>query len=797
MRTLASDGIDATVERLEALRATPVEDAARGARVAEILDEVRTGGIDAVLAWTARLDGVALDAATVEIGADELAEAAAACPTALADALARAAKRIEAFHAPLVPRGVVLEEGGRRVEQRVVPFRRVGLYVPGGRAAYPSTVLMTAIPARLAGVEERIVVTPPRPLSPAVAWAVRRAGVTRVFRLGGVPAVGALAFGAGPVPAVEMIAGPGNAWVAEAKRQVARRARIAVDREAGPSEVVVIADASASPAAIAADLIAQAEHDPDAWTIALCVGAGIAAAVARETDRAVREVPGAAASIERRGAVVALDSVEEAIAIAARLAPEHLLLAVEDADRVAERCGPAGAVFVGNSAPVPLGDYLAGPSHALPTGGTAAFAGPLGPYDFVRRTSLVRYTPEALRDDAAAVAALAAAEGLPGHARAIAVRVAARAFTTSPRNESRAPAGFAPRLSAIPLYDPAPRLPVDLSMNEAPEDLPADLKREVADRLLAEDWSRYPSADSRPLREAIGRAWNVDPDGVLAGNGSNETSLALLRAALDPGDGLVLTSPTFSLYPLHAQAIGARVLSVRLSAADGFRVDAARVIDRARDGGAKLVLLVSPGNPTGTVIPPETVAEIADGTDALVCVDEAYREFAGQDLAPLLAGRPRLVLLRTLSKAFAAAGARIGVLLGDPAVVSAVRRAVPPYNLGLFGQALGCALLDRPALLAARVARVVTERTRTAAALARLGARVIPGGANFLLFAPPAPLRADETAAALAAAGVGVKEVRGLDLPGGALRATVGVPADNDRLLAALAALLPRQEIRA
>ena len=381
--------------------------------VAKILDDVRTRGDDAVAQYTRQFDHREPPYEVTRARWDELA---AKVEPRVRHALELAASRIRAFHERQVEADVDVILDGVRLELRVAPLQRVGLYVPGGTARYPSSVLMTAIPAKVAGVPEVIMVTPGA--SPEALLAARLAGVDRVFELGGAQAVGALAYGTATVPRVDKIVGPGNAWVASAKRQV--YGEVDIDSIAGPSEVLIIADGEAPAAWIAADLLAQAEHDKEARAILVTTSADVAAAVAAEVAAQVATLPRreiAEHAIKTHGAAVLVDSIDDAIAFANRYAPEHLELDVQDARRVAARCCTAGAIFVGRWSSEAAGDYVAGANHVLPTGGAARYASPLGVHDFHKRTSLIEYTREAAIAHADEIAALAACEGLDAHGR--------------------------------------------------------------------------------------------------------------------------------------------------------------------------------------------------------------------------------------------------------------------------------------------------------------------------------------------------------------------------------------------
>jgi len=399
------------------------------ARVAAIADDVRRQGDAALVELTKRFDGVELS--VEELRVSEAEWDAAAVPADLEGALVEAARRIEAFHRHQLPRSWwVRDEHGSLLGQQVTPLDRVGCYVPGGSAAYPSTVLMNLIPARVAGVRELVVISPPGPdgrLTPVVLAAARLAGATEAYKAGGAQAIAALACGTASIRRVDKIVGPGNIYVALAKRLVF--GEVGIDTIAGPSEVVVVADRTADPGHVAADLLAQAEHDALARVVCLtdapAVAEAVRAQVARQCPRLLRaEI--ASAAVRDHGAVVVTRDLAEALEIANRLAPEHLELAVADPFGWLPAVRHAGAIFLGPHTPEVVGDYLAGPNHVLPTGATARFASGLSVEDFVKRSNLVHYTPAGLRAAWPHLARLAAAEGLQAHSEAARRRVEPR-----------------------------------------------------------------------------------------------------------------------------------------------------------------------------------------------------------------------------------------------------------------------------------------------------------------------------------------------------------------------------------
>jgi histidinol dehydrogenase len=415
--------------RLAALLAyEPGQDRDIEAAVAAIITDVRARGDAAVLEYTRRFDRLSLtDAAQLELPRAELQAAAQALPAAQRAALETAAARIRAYHQHQVARSwSYTEPDGTRLGQQVSAIDRVGLYVPGGKAAYPSSVLMNAIPAKVAGVGELIMVvpTPDGVRNAMVLAAACIAGVDRVFTIGGAQAVAALAWGTATVPAVDKIVGPGNAYVAEAKRRVF--GQVGIDMIAGPSEILVLCDGSVDPDWIAMDLFSQAEHDEMAQSILLTPSLRLLSAVQSSIARllpgmARREV--IAKSLASRGALVRVKSLAEACTIADRIAPEHLELAVRDPQPLVERIRHAGAIFVGHYTSETLGDYCAGSNHVLPTARTARFSSPLGVYDFQKRTSVIEVTPRGAHALGGIASVLARAEGLEAHARAAELRM--------------------------------------------------------------------------------------------------------------------------------------------------------------------------------------------------------------------------------------------------------------------------------------------------------------------------------------------------------------------------------------
>jgi histidinol dehydrogenase len=397
-----------------------------GGQVAQILERVKREGFRAVADLTEKFDRVHLTAGSAEVTAAERSAAIARVPAEQRAALELAAERIRTFHAAQRPAdGAHTDATGVRAGWRWTAMERAGLYVPGGRAAYPSSVLMNAIPAQVAGVDELVMVTPTpdNRLNPLVMLAAELAGVARVFRIGGAQAIAALAYGTAPIPKCDIIVGPGNAWVAEAKRQL--YGTVGIDMVAGPSEILVIADASARPDWIAADLLSQAEHDPVAQSILITDSPTLADAVAEWVERllpALATEEAARESWDAYGAIIVVEDLSEAPALSDALAPEHLELMVADPAPLFAAIRHAGSIFLGSHTPEPIGDYIGGPNHVLPTGRRARFSGGLGVHNFLKRTTWLDAGAAGFAALADATATLADAEGLSAHALAVRIR---------------------------------------------------------------------------------------------------------------------------------------------------------------------------------------------------------------------------------------------------------------------------------------------------------------------------------------------------------------------------------------
>lgn len=750
------------------------------ASVRSVIDAVRERGDAALCEFTARWDRVELQPGTLRVEADAIANANTSSP--FAQAFGRAARRIRNFHEQVKPRTTLVEdEEGVRLGMRWTPLSTVGLYIPGGKASYPSTLAMTAVPAQIAGVERVVVVSPPGPdgeVSEQVLMAAKTLGVEEIYRVGGSQAIAALAIGTETIPRVDKIFGPGNAFVAEAKKQL--YGEVGIDMLAGPSEIVVYADESAEPEWVAADLMAQAEHDEATRVTLLATSRAVARAVSDALERLVADEPRGETirtAWEKGGRVEVVATPSEATALINEIAPEHLSLQVTEPWSVLPGVRNAGAIYVGRYSPVAVGDYYAGPNHVLPTGTTARFSSCLSVEDFMKRSSICETDLAFLTRNGSDVEALAEGERLPAHATSVRLR-----------RESVARVRPRPGLRSVPPYTLVEEdAEVKLNQNESPWDLPDVVKDEVARRLKDLPWNRYHQSVPGELEAELAKGAGVDPDCVVAASGSNLLLQWIFEAYAPPGSTVVYPSPSFSLYPLWAGVCEARSETVALT--ETFEYDVESFADAIRRFSPAITVLCLPNNPTGSELNFDAVrglAEIAGERGGLLVVDEAYREFSGLEYERTALSREldNVILVRTFSKAFAAAGMRLGYLVAPAAVATELRKIVPPFHLNLFVAVLGMTLLERRSLFDDRNQQIVSERARVCDQLQKLkGVEVFPSHANFFLFRVK---DADGVFEALQQRGVLVRQLGKDPLLLNCLRVNIGTPEENERFLSAL-----------
>lgn len=809
---------------------SPEQDQGIEQAVSAILADVQARGDEALMDYTRRFDRLEVhEAAGLRLSRAELQAALDGLPAAERQALERAAERIRRYHEhQRTSSWMYTEADGTRLGQRVLPLDRVGLYVPGGKAAYPSSVLMNAIPAQVAGVKELVMVvpTPDGVRNPAVLAAACLAGIQEVYTIGGAQAVAALAYGTRSIRPVDKIVGPGNAYVAEAKRRVF--GTVGIDMIAGPSEILVVSDGSVPADWVAVDLFSQAEHDEMAQAILISPDAAFLDAVAEAIARLLPGQPRRAVigkSLADRGALIHVRSMQEAAELVNRVAPEHLELAVRDVDGLLADIRHAGAIFMGRWGCEALGDYCAGPSHVLPTMRTPRFSSPLGVYDFQKRSSLIEPSAAGADHLAKVAATLARAEGLEAHAQSAEYRLGGDGGNATAAGQVASDGGVAPaaagtvsaaqiaarverhvrpdvqRMAAYHVADATDAIKLDAMEN--PWRLPGALQAELAQRLAALAINRYPSGNTyTALKQAIARHDGLDGiDGLVLGNGSDELISLLCQLVAQPGATIMAPAPSFVMYEMGARLAGVGFVPVPLR--PDFSLDREAMLQAIETHRPALVFLAYPNNPTGNLFDADDVRAILQATDGLVVLDEAYAPFAGgASWLSQLTAWPNLAVMRTCSK-WGLAGARIGYLASAPAWAAQLDKIRPPYNISALDAETACFAFQHHADFDHQTQALCTERQTLVQRLQALRgpqglSHVYPTAANFVLVRlaggqddASGPSRATRVAAAMRAAGVLIKDASRMH-PALAecLRLTVGAPEENEAMLQALAAAL-------
>jgi histidinol dehydrogenase len=751
----------------------PVPDDVRSQAQALLL-EVQKRGDTALLDLTERFDGVRL--AQTRVANHAMRAALDNLDPGVRTALEVAAANIEAVHGAQRFREEPVDVvPGVRVWREWRALRRVGIYVPGGRTVYPSSVLMLAIPARLAGCQEIVMCSPPQRdgrVAPAILAAAELAGVTEVQAIGGAQAIAAMAYGTESVRRVDKIFGPGNSYVTAAKLAVF--GDVAIDMPAGPSEILVLTDGSVPARWLAADLRAQAEHAPDARAILVSTDPAIAAEVRDLVDGA------------RAGQVQVLSTteMEAAIAFANDFAPEHLTLACVEPDRWLAHLSTAGSVFLGPYAPAAAGDYATGANHVLPTGGASRAFSALGVAAFGRTMQAQSLDPDGLKRLEPVVDAIAGAEHLSAHRESVQVRQAGS--VSFPGLDVPRPRAAILRMQPYEWEPPSARIASEAGVPETDvvrfdtntSPWPGASLSEVGPLALNE----YPDTSYSMLTDALAAYTGASPDAITVGAGADEILDMLAKAYAGAGDPIVLSRPTYAMFRIVSEIAGGRVDAVP---AAGLDLDQDGFLRASRH--ARLTWLCNPNNPTGELLPVGFIERLAEGSPGVVAVDEAYFEFSGVTAAGLIARAPNLVVVRTLSKAFGLAGVRVGYALAGPQISAALRRVRPPGSISVVSEALGTRALRDQHGMHRRVSSIVESRETLYGELKRLGLDVHPSAANFLL------VRAGDGAAAeLLRRGLVVRTFPSGSPLAAFMRITIRTADENARLVKALSEWRPR-----
>ncbi len=790
--------------------------------VTSIVLEVQKRGDSALREFSLQFDGIIPRA--LRVPQNKIKDALASLPVELSRALNLAYERLLDYHryeasvesifalgagtdssgipGDMPEPGDVYANNGIEVRTWRKPVQRAGIYSPGGKARYPSSVLMCAAAARSAGVREIVLCTPPTPDGlPAVETlaAAAIAGVDEVYSVGGAQAIAAMAYGTETIFPVEIITGPGNRYVAEAKRQLSGVVGVP-SAYAGPSEVVIVADDLAPPEWVAADLAVQAEHGPDGLSWLIAWDPAVLDRVEQELSRIVESsarIDDIKATLLNNGYSVLVRNAKGAAAVSNFVAPEHLELMCGDADNMVGLFQSAGAVFVGSYSTAAFGDYLAGPNHVLPTARTARFASALGARDFVKVMHAIKVTPSAAREFAESVAIIAEAEQLPTHSMAARMRAGVGEDTPSAAISNRLDHAH----SVVPIRDDLAQFSpyssrhfdaqVKLNANEYPYSLPANWRDEISERMGKLEFNRYPEIRSVGLRQDLAGWLGVEQQNVFVGRGSNEVLQCLALAYGGYGRRALVFEPTYQMHARIARIAQTSVVSVPRR--DDFTVDINSMVSNIERYDPHLIFLCSPNNPTGTLESRDVVETALRSSSGLVILDAAYAEFATASAGWIddldVEYRDRLVIVRTFSKVWAMASLRIGFMVAHPSIINACSMVALPYNLDSIAQEIGHIALSHVDELQDRVKMIVHERERVFDAMSKCNVQLWPSEANFILFRPlniPPNKFMDE----MVARSILVRDFSRQPLLEGCFRVTIGTVEENDRFLEALAEIM-------
>ena len=757
------------------LRATD-DDTVIEQRVRAILERIRQGGDEALRAITTEIDGCCPE--SLQVSEAEFAEAESLVSEELQSAIRQAASNISAFHkAQQTPAVDVYTMPGVHCRRRVLPIRRVGLYIPGGSAPLFSTILMLALPAQIAGCEEIVLCTPcdrtTGKVNPVVLYTAQLCGVRTIYKLGGAQAIAAMAYGTESIERVFKIFGPGNRYVTKAKQMVSAQGT-AIDMPAGPSEVMIMADDSARPDFVAADFLSQAEHGPDSQSLLVCRSQEFAEQVNAEIARQLALLPRAdiATRSLANSRIVVFDDIDTMIAFANAYASEHLIIAMDDAWAVADRITAAGSIFVGHYSPESAGDYASGTNHTLPTMGLASAYSGIGLDSFMHAITYQELTQEGLNSLSSTIIRMAEAEGLDAHANAVKVRVASEGSGNSENAENpNCPlSNIRPNIAALKPYSTARdeykgSIGIYLDANENPFD---------------NGYNRYPStALKEQVRSTIAQKKGIDPARLFLGNGSDEAIDLLFRVFCRPGiDNIVSIAPTYGMYSVCAAINDIECREVMLGEDFSLPVEA---LLSATDMQSKLLFVCSPNNPTANAFPREQIVSLVSRFPGIVVVDEAYIDFSSvPSMVELIGQYPNLIVLQTLSKAYGLAGLRIGLAFAEERIIRLFEQVKYPYNIGTDTLSLALRLLATD--ITPQVQTLIAERERVAAALTELPyiEKVYPSDANFLLVKTARPRELYDY---LIAHELIVRDRSRTPGCESTLRITIGTPEENDRLI--------------
>ncbi|MCR4765557.1 MAG: histidinol dehydrogenase [Bacteroidaceae bacterium] len=751
-----------------------------------ILDQVKYNGDEAVFSYEETYDHVRL--ASLQVTEDEIQEAETLVSDDLKNAIILAKSNITKFHEAQRFAGVQVQtQPGVTCWQQSIAIERVGLYIPGGTAPLFSTVLMLAIPAKIAGCREIVLCTPPSrngKVHPAVLFAAKTAGVNHIFKIGGVQAIGAMAYGTNTVPRVYKIFGPGNQYVTAAK-QVVSLGDVAIDMPAGPSEVMVLADETANPEFIAADLLSQAEHGVDSQAMLITTSVSLQQAVMKEVELQLTRLTrkDIASKSLKNSRLILVKDMDEAIEMTNEYAPEHLIIQTRNYNEVAKRIVNAGSIFLGEYACESAGDYASGTNHTLPTNGYAKAYNGVNLDSFCRKITYQELTAQGIGNIGKAIEVMASNEQLDAHKNAVTVRLQSRKFGVESITCNAIQSSFSlEKLVRKNIWNLAPyscardeysgvEASVFLDANENPYNAPIN---------------RYPDPLQKELKHEIAKVKGVREDCIFCGNGSDEAIDLLYRVFCNPGvDNVVAIDPSYGMYKVCADVNDVEYRKVSLNEEFQF---AAKDMLALADYHTKLMFLCSPNNPTGNDMNHKEVEALLQAFSGIVVVDEAYFDFSDQpSFTKWLDKYPNLIVLQTLSKAWGCAAIRLGMAFASQEIIGLFNKVKYPYNVNMLTQQQALEALRNFQQTKEWVTILKEERTRLMRlfALLPLTEKVFPSDANFFL---ARVTDANAIYRYLVTEGIIVRNRHTVTLCNNCLRITIGTPEENNTLIKALKA---------
>ena len=750
--------------------------------VSDILQKVKNEGDAALNFYNKKFDNVDLE--TIEVTEEEFLEAENLVPEDLKKAIQTAYQNIKKFHAAQKTETLEVETmPGVKCWQKSVAIEKVGLYIPGGTAPLFSTILMLGIPAKVAGCKEIIMCTPPQKdgsINPAMLYTAQLIGIEKVFKVGGAQAIGAMTYGTETIPKVYKIFGPGNQYVTCAK-QLATQDGVAIYMPAGPSEVLVVADETCEPSFVAADLLSQAEHGVDSQVVLVTFSEETAETILAEGEQQLKKLPRrkiAGESLEN-SPVIIFDNKTTAIQLINEYAPEHLIIATQDSDDLAQKITNAGSVFIGNYTPESVGDYASGTNHTLPTNGFAKNYSGVNLDAFCKKITYQKLTKEGLLNIGETVELMATAEQLEGHKNAVTIRL--NKINANSKNQTKTKLIkrdvsklVRPNILELSAYSSARSefkgaAEVFLDANESP---------------FGNGMNRYPDPLQNKVKEKIADWRNVNAEHIFLGNGSDEIIGLLIQTFCRPQkDSIITLPPTFGMYKVAAAIGEIEIKTINLDKKFQPQVDA--ILESATSND-KILFLCSPNNPTGNSFDFEKIKKLITEFDGIVVVDEAYIDFSQQEsCVSLLNEFQNLVVLQTFSKALGMAGARLGIAFTSTEIIQYLNKVKMPYNINELTQQAALEALREQDTLEMQIHLILKEKEWLEKELENFNCiqKIFPSDANFLLVKTQNP---NELYEFLTSRKIIVRNRSNQIGCEGCLRFTVGLKHENEKLIEAL-----------